>query len=196
MLMTCFIYNHTHTDRGWERNTQKQTKRDSSSLICSMAVRLIGWFARNAANVNRQSSVKTTLSLSACVCVFVFLSEFVRTGGRATEILFLYVFVSLQFCVCLQRNRVCMFDGEGSTLHDKYTLSNTVCVCARLGWTEQRHTCLCIGMASLSWLQTIRCGFFFIFWGLRIAPSSFVDFKITRFWNLILAVIGAHVEWC
>lgn len=158
-----------------------------------MAVWLIGWFARNAANVNRQTSVKTTpLSLFQLVCVC--LSEWIweREGERVKSCFRVFVFRCSYVCLCVRaENHACMLDGEGSTLHDadKYTFANSACT---LGWTEQRHTRLCIGMASLSWL---RCSFNLL--GIEIAPSFVLISKScdSEIWFLLWSALTWNVEW-
>lgn len=209
MLMTRCICHHMHTvlycshcwvktetgsqktgdEKEWQtKKKSKQTEWDSSSLIWSMAVWLIGWFARNAANVNRQTSVKTT-QLFLFQPVYVCLSEWICEWeeGRMKSCFCVFLFHCNYACVSVCREpRVCacwMVKDQHCMIQIN-THSSTLCTS---GWTEQRHTCLCIGMASLSWLQ--RRG------GDWDRSFFFVDFKIMRFWNLILAVIGADVNW-
>lgn len=153
-----------------ERKNKKQTEWESSSLIWSMVVWLIGWFVRNAANVKKKTSVKTTLFFFFQL-VFVCLSE--------------CAFVSVQFYVC-----VCMLDDEWSTLHDadKYTFGSSV----HIGLDKAVSHCLCINMASLSWL---RCGLNILGNESALSFSLISKSWDSEIWFLLSLELTWNVEW-
>lgn len=150
-------------DRKDKKNTNTQC--DSSSLIWSMAVWLIGWFARNAANVNRQTSVKTTpLSLFQLVCVC--LSEWIweREGERVKSCFSVFVFRCsyVCLCVCAQRTvRACWMVKDQHCM----MLINTHSPTLRARWVEQSSvTRVCASV----WPHCHDWDVVLIFWGLRL----------------------------
>lgn len=152
---------------------------------------MTNWFVRNAANVNRQTSVKTSPLFSFSLCVFVWASGFVykrKIERNPCFCVFLLQCSCLCVCACwMVKDQHCMINTHWPTL-------------CTLGWTEQSVTLFfCFFLASV-WPHCQRSQLrdvVLIFWGVKEWDRcfSFVDFKI--FWDIEIwfLLFWADMEW-